>query len=229
MSVPGHVAIIMDGNGRWAEKKLLPHIAGHKKGVDVVPRIVEHAAMRGVRFITLYAFSWENWTRPKKEVSYLMDLFKTAFARELSRMLEKGVRIRFIGRRERLSPELLQQMDSIEKATSQCTTITVCVALNYGGRAEIIDAVRKLVAEGVPVDMIDDTTIGRYLYAPDIPDPDLIIRTSGEQRLSNFLVWQSVYSEMYITQVLWPDFNEDEFDVALDWFVTRQRRFGGRP
>jgi len=229
VSVPGHVAIIMDGNGRWAEKKLLPHIAGHKKGVDVVPRIVEHAAMRGVRFITLYAFSWENWTRPKKEVSYLMDLFKTAFARELSRMLEKGVRIRFIGRRERLSPELLQQMDSIEKATSQCTTITVCVALNYGGRAEIIDAVRKLVAEGVPVDMIDDTTIGRYLYAPDIPDPDLIIRTSGEQRLSNFLVWQSVYSEMYITQVLWPDFNEDEFDVALDWFVTRQRRFGGRP
>jgi len=227
--VPTHVAIIMDGNGRWAQKRLLPHIAGHKKGVDVVPRIVEHAAMRGVHFITLYAFSWENWTRPKTEVAYLMDLFKSAFAKELQRMLVKGVRIRFIGRRERLSPELIEQMDAIEKATCNCTTITVVVALNYGGRAEIADAVKAMVVKGVPADEITEDTIGDYLYASDIPDPDLIIRTSGEQRLSNFLIWQSAYSEIYITDILWPDFDETAFDAAMEWFETRQRRFGGRP
>lgn len=229
MSLPGHVAIIMDGNGRWAKKKLLPHVAGHKKGADIVPRIVEYAAKRGIRFITFYAFSWENWSRPVKEVSYLMDLFKVVFAKELARMIEKGVQIRFIGRRDRLSDDLVQQMDSIEDVTRNGTTITVCVALNYGGRAEITDAVKKIIADGLRVDDITDATVEDYLYTDGIPDPDMIIRTSGEQRLSNFLIWQSAYSELFITDVLWPDFDETVFDSALEWYATRQRRFGGRP
>lgn len=228
MSIPGHVAIIMDGNGRWAQKRLLPHIAGHKKGADIVPRIVEHAAKRGIRVITLYAFSWENWTRPAEEVSYLMDLFKVVFAKELKRMVEKGVQIRFIGRRDRLSSELITQMNEIERKTHDGATITVCVALNYGGRAEITDAVKRMVEESIAIETITDDTLSGYLYAPDIPDPDLIIRTSGEQRLSNFLLWQSAYSEIYITDVLWPDFDENTFDDAMEWYATRQRRFGGR-
>ncbi len=229
-SVPRHVAIIMDGNGRWAKKRLMPRIAGHRAGVDSVRAIVQRCGEVGVDALTLFAFSSENWRRPESEVGLLMELFLAALQRETKKLNQNNVRLRVIGERSRFSEKLQQEIVNAETLTASNTGLVLSVAANYGGRWDITQAARE-VAEQVRSglinpDAINEELLGRHMAMADLPEPDLFIRTGGEQRISNFLLWQLAYTELYFTDTLWPDFKQEAFDLALQSFVSRQRRFG---
>ena len=216
-----YVAIITDGNGRWAQQRGLPVAAGHQAGADTVKARLRDAADLGIRELTVYSFSTENWSRPAAEVAALMRLFSERILGETPELKEEGVRMRFMGRREGVAPELIAQMEWAEAETAHNDRITLFVAFNYGGRAEIIDAATRFQGGS-------EEDFRALLYAPEMHDPDLLIRTSGEQRLSNYLLWQSAYSELVFTDVLWPDFSRADFEAALEEFEARGRRFGGR-
>ncbi len=224
---PNHVAIIMDGNGRWARKRNLPRVAGHQAGTNNLRRILRACVDQGVKILTLYAFSTENWRRPEDEVNGLMRILETVIERELDELDRNGVQVRHIGRMDRVPAGLQAKIKSAVEKTRHNDRLILNVALNYGGRAEIVDAVRAMLAEGLNPDYIDEDTISRYLYTCGLPDPDLIIRTSGEYRSSNFLIWQGAYSEFYVTDAYWPDFDENELKKAIEQFNKRDRRFGG--
>ncbi len=228
--LPQHVAIIMDGNGRWARRRHLPRVAGHRKGIERVREIIETCLEIGIGYLTLYAFSKENWRRPSQEVRTLMELLDHHLREELPSMMEKGIRFRAIGDRWELSPHLQELLAHIERRTSSNSNLTLCLALSYGGRAEILKATReiaRMVLEGkVSPEEIDEDLFSQHLYTSGIPDPDLLIRTSGEYRISNFLLWQSAYTELYITHTCWPDFDRDAFIRALKDYQQRERRFG---
>ena len=217
----------MDGNGRWAQRRGLPRAAGHRRGVAVLTPLLEAAGRAGVKSLTLYAFSTENWDRPDWEVKTLMRLFLETARKKVPELNERGARLRFVGRREGLPERVLEALDEAEKLTAQNDSLDVYIALNYGGRAEIVDAARRMAADGVAPGDIDEGTFARYLYAPDVPEMDLVIRTSGELRISNFLLWQIAYAEFYVTETLWPDFSPEEFMQALRSFASRSRRRGG--
>jgi undecaprenyl diphosphate synthase len=222
------VAVIMDGNGRWAAARGLDVAEGHRAGSRALRPVVETAIDLGVQSLAVYAFSTENWTRSAEEVAALMDIFGETIDRELADLAAQGVRTRFIGRRDR-APEWLQaRMADLEEATADKTKLSLWIAFDYGGRAELVEAARRIVEDGVEADDVDEGLFARYLYAPDMPDPDLLIRTSGELRVSNFLLWQSAYAELVFTDALWPDFGPDEFRRALEDYAGRRRRFGGR-
>jgi len=226
--VAGSVAIILDGNGRWAKRRGLPTAAGHRAGARTVRRIVEAAIAVGVHDLSVFAFSTENWSRPPDEVDALMEIFAETIERELPDLAEQGVRVRFIGRRDR-APKLLQQrMAAMEDRTELNTRINLWVAFDYGGRAELVEAARRIVESGVEANEIDENVFAANLYAPELPDPDLLIRTSGELRISNFLLWQLAYSELVFVDKLWPDFDEGDLRSALQDYASRRRRFGGR-
>ena len=216
-----YVAIITDGNGRWAKARDLPVVEGHKAGADTVKARLRDAAEFGIRELTVYSFSTENWSRPAEEVTGLMRMFSQRILSETPELKEEGVRMRFLGRRDRVATALLEQMDWAEAETATNDTITLYVAFNYGGRAEILDAAARYDGGG-------EEAFRALLYAPEMHDPDLIIRTSGEQRMSNYLLWQSAYAELVFRDELWPDFSRDAFAAALDEYARRRRRFGGR-
>jgi undecaprenyl diphosphate synthase len=218
---PRYVAIITDGNGRWARERGLPVLAGHEAGADTVKARLRDAAELGVRELTVYSFSTENWTRPKAEVDGLMAMFAERIDRETPELHDEGVRMRFVGRREGLDPELTRRMDWAEEKTSANDRITLFVAFNYGGRAEIVDAARSFSGE-------TEEDFRRHLYAPDMHDPDLLIRTSGELRISNYLLWQLAYAELVFREELWPDFSRSAFEASLAEYRRRARRFGAR-
>jgi undecaprenyl diphosphate synthase len=224
--VPKHIAIIMDGNGRWAQRRHLPRTAGHHAGERNLHRILRACADRGVEMLTVYAFSTENWGRPQPEVTALMALFADASARETRNLHRNGVRVRHVGSMEGVSPHLKRAIEYAVELTRDNTRITLNVAFNYGGRAEIVDAIKRIVADGIPMEQIDENLVSRYLYTAAGPDPDLVIRTAGEMRLSNFLIWQSAYSEYYSTPTLWPDFGADDLDAAIESYASRHRTFG---
>ena len=229
--LPRHVAVIMDGNGRWAQERGLPRVEGHRAGVKAVREVVETAARMGVEVLTLYAFSVENWKRPRVEVWTLMNLLKEYVRRELDAMIENGIRCVPIGRWRELDPSVVAELERAVEATAGGTRMTLEIALNYSGRCEIVDACRKIVADwaaGKGTD-IDERTIGEYLYTAGLPDPDLLIRTSGELRISNFLLWQIAYTEIWVTETLWPDFGRRELYQAVIEFQGRDRRFGAVP
>lgn len=226
--LPAHVAIIMDGNRRWAEQNHVSRQRGHRAGAENIRRVIETMAMYEVPVLTLFAFSTENWVRPKREVDALIRLIGHFIDRELEKLHENGVRLRHMGSLDPLSPDLRKRVEEAMELTKDNDRITVNVAFNYGGRAEIVEAVRKIVADGIPEDRIDEALFATYLDTQGLPDVDLVIRTAGEQRLSNFLLWQTSYAEFYMTPVYWPDFGVDEVEKALIEFSHRQRRFGGR-
>ncbi len=226
-NLPRHVAIILDGNGRWAEQRGLPRLEGHRIGVKNVRPIVRHLKDQGIPFVTLYAFSTENWNRPADEVSGIFGILERIVATEARELHKNGVRILHIGRPEGLSTKLQKSIKDGIKLTENNTDMTLVLAFNYGGRAEIVDAARKLIVSGVPADSLDEKTFAKYLYNAGLPDVDLLIRTGGEIRTSNFLIWQAAYAEYYFTPVLWPDFDSSELDKALDAYSQRKRRFGG--
>jgi undecaprenyl diphosphate synthase len=217
----------MDGNGRWAKRRWLPRAAGHKAGVSVLKPLLETAGQAGVETLTLYAFSTENWNRPEREVKTLMRLFLETAREKVPELNERGARLRFLGRREGLPESVLRALQEAEELTASNDSLDVYIALNYGGRAEIVDATRRIVADGLAPEDVDERTFARYLYAPDVPEVDLVIRTSGELRVSNFLLWQIAYAEFYVTDTLWPDFSSEEFLQALKSFASRSRRRGG--
>jgi undecaprenyl diphosphate synthase len=228
--IPRHVAIIPDGNGRWAESRGLPRDEGHARGVEVVRQIVEAAHERGVRHLTLYAFSMENWGRPTEEVGAIMRLMERYLQRETDELVERGVRVRAIGRLEMLRPHLQRRVQELARRTEANTDMVLTFALSYSGRTELVDAARRLAraveAGKLEPDAIDEKALQMQLYAPDLPDPDLLIRTGGEHRISNFLLWQLAYTELWSTEVLWPDFSAAELDAALLEYQLRERRFG---
>jgi len=227
-AVPTHVALVMDGNGRWAQQRGLKRTEGHLRGEDALFECVEAALELGVQWITVYAFSTENWKRPKAEVKFLINFNRETIRRRRDQLHERGVRIRFIGRRNwRVPKSLLRDMDTAAELTGDNDRLTFTVAFNYGGRAEIIDAVRAALADGVEPERLDERSFGRYLYDPEMPDPDLVIRTSGENRLSNFLLWQAAYSEFLFLESLWPDFTRQTLYDAVREYQNRSRRFGG--
>ncbi|HEY3081041.1 MAG TPA: polyprenyl diphosphate synthase [Chloroflexota bacterium] len=225
-SVPGHVAIIMDGNGRWARARGLPRLAGHRAGTDNIRSILEACVEAGVDILTIYAFSTENWNRPEAEVFGLFALMEEVIRRETAELHRNGVRVSHVGWTEGLPPELVRSMEEAVALTAGNNRITLNVAFNYGGRAEIIDAFRRAVAAGVDVTRLDEQTFSRYLLTGGQPDPDLIIRTAGEMRLSNFLIWQAAYAEYYSTATYWPDFGREELLAAFEAYARRQRKFG---
>ena len=224
--VPRHVAIIMDGNGRWAAQRGLPRLEGHRAGVDNIHAVLEALGAHGTQYVTIYAFSTENWNRPPEEVDGLMSILQETIEQETAALHRKGVRILHLGRKDRLSPELQQSVAYAQDLTRKNQAITLSVAFDYGGRAEILEAVRRILREGVPLDELTEDLFTDYLYTAGLPDPDLIIRTGGEIRVSNFLLWQSAYSEYYSTSTPWPDLGEDDIAAAIESFRMRQRRFG---
>ncbi len=230
-SVPRHVAVIMDGNGRWAELRHKRRIEGHRAGTASVKEIVETAARVGLQVLTLYAFSVENWKRPKSEVSALMGLLRRYIDAELQTLVKSNVRLQVIGRQHELAPDVQEGLRKAMAKTRSCNGLLLNVALNYGGRTEIVDAVRRLLTDaaigGRAPETIDETTFGSYLYTAGVPDPDLLVRTSGEMRVSNFLLWQIAYAEIWVTDVLWPDFRRRHFLQALIDYQKRERRYGG--
>jgi undecaprenyl diphosphate synthase len=226
--VAGSVAVIMDGNGRWARRRGLPVAAGHRAGTKALRRTVEAAIDLGVHDLTVYAFSTENWSRPADEVEALMEIFGETIERELPDLAEQGVRVRFIGRRDRAPAALRARMEALEDRTELNTRLNLWIAFDYGGRAEIVEATRRLVESGVDPREVDENLIAANVYAPDLPDPDLLIRTSGELRISNFLLWQLAYAELVFVDTLWPDFGARELRAALADYARRRRRFGGR-
>jgi undecaprenyl diphosphate synthase len=229
-SLPRHVAVVMDGNGRWANKRHLPRAAGHKAGVKATRAIVENCAKKGIEALTIFAFSSENWNRPKDEVSSLMSLFVSTITAEVKKLDKKNVRVRFIGDRTRFSEKLQQSIEKSEQLTRDNTGLQLNIAANYGGRWDIVNACRRLaeaVKDGtVAVDDIDEEMFDSSLSLSELPAPDLFVRTGGEQRISNFLIWQLAYSELYFVDTLWPDFSDEDFEASLDWYAGRQRRFG---
>jgi undecaprenyl diphosphate synthase len=229
--IPRHVAIVMDGNGRWAEQRGLPRTKGHEAGEEALYDVVEGALEVGLRYLTVYAFSTENWDRPAPEVRFLMNFNRMLIRKRRDELHERGVRIRFMGRRDRRLPRsVLREMEAAEEMTARNRRMTLVVALNYGGRAELVDAVKALIADKGSRHLRGKRVVGqsiaRRLYLPDVPDPDLLIRTSGEMRISNFLVWQAAYAELWFTPVLWPDFNREHLFEAIRDFQKRERRFG---
>lgn len=225
--LPNHVAIIMDGNGRWAEKRGMPRLFGHRAGTDNVQGVVETFDRYQVRYLTLYAFSTENWRRPGVEVSGLFHILAEMIDRETRVLHKKGVKLAHLGKVDELAPELRDKVRKAIELTKNNTGLTLSIAFDYGGRAEILEAVRRIIHDDVPAEDITESLFGSYLYTADVPDPDLIIRTAGEMRLSNFLIWQAAYSEFYSTPTLWPDFDEKEIEKALVAYSRRERRFGG--
>ena len=225
---PRSVAIILDGNGRWAEARGLPVEAGHREGTRALRRTVEAAIDLGIESLTVYAFSTENWLRPPPEVDSLMEIFHETIERELPDLAAQGVRTRFLGRRDR-APEVLQErMETLERETADRERLQLWIAFDYGGRAELADAAKRMIEAGVLADEVSEDVFAVYLYAPEMPDPDLVIRTSGELRMSNFLLWQLAYSEFFFSDTLWPDFGEDDLRKAVAAYAGRQRRFGRR-
>jgi undecaprenyl diphosphate synthase len=226
--LPTHIACVMDGNGRWAERRGLPRTEGHAAGEQALFDTVEGALDIGLRWLTAWAFSTENWRRPADEVRYLMGFNEALLVRRRNELHDKNVRVRFIGRRDwRVPRRVLRRMDETVELTRRNTGLTLTMAFNYGGRAEILDAVRELVASGTPADKITEKRMRDHLYAPDMPDPDLVVRTSGEFRLSNFMLWELAYSELVFTDVLWPDFRREHLFDAIREYQSRERRFGG--
>jgi undecaprenyl diphosphate synthase len=225
-AIPRHIAIVMDGNRRWARQRHLPAIAGHRAGVETIRKTLRAARERGVEYLTLYSFSTENWSRDEEEVRGLMGLLEETIRRETDSLVRDDVRLEVIGRLHELSPGLQRSIGGAVEATSKCARGVMTLAFNYGGRAEIVDAVRRIVGEGLAPDAVDEAAIASRLYAPDHPDPDLLIRTGGELRVSNFLLWEVAYAEMWATPVLWPDFSVKDLDDALGSYATRERRFG---
>jgi undecaprenyl diphosphate synthase len=224
--VPHHVAIIMDGNGRWARSRGLPRLAGHRAGVDNLRRVLEASVEYGIQILTIYAFSTENWNRPESEVKGLIAILEEVIDRELQSLHENGVQLRHIGRLERLDPKLQDKVRHAIALTKDNDRLILNVAWNYGGRAEIVHAVQEIIRKGVPPDEITEELISQHLYTSESPDPDLIIRTSGEMRVSNFLIWQGAYAELYITPHYWPDFGPPELLEAIEDFAQRERRYG---
>jgi len=226
--IAGSVAIILDGNGRWAKRRRLPVAAGHRAGAKNVRRIVEAAIEYGIHDLSVFAFSTENWSRPQDEVEALMEIFAETIERELPDLVEQGVRVRFVGRRDRAPEELRRRMAAMEDRTALNARLNLWVAFDYGGRAELVEAARRIVESGVDPAEIDENVFAANLYAPELPDPDLLIRTSGELRISNFLLWQLAYTELVFAPELWPDFDARDLRVALAEYASRRRRFGGR-
>ena len=217
----------MDGNGRWAQRRWLPRAAGHRAGIAVLTPLLETAGQAGVETLTLYAFSTENWARPEQEVSTLMKLFLETARDKVPELNERGARLRFVGRRDGLPTSVLDALNEAEERTADNDKLVVYIALNYGGRSEIVDAARRIALDGLAPEEVDEATFARYLYAPEVPEVDLVIRTSGELRVSNFLLWQIAYAEFYVTETLWPDFSPEEFVTALESYASRSRRRGG--
>lgn len=225
--VPRHIAIVMDGNGRWANKRLMPRMVGHKFGVDALINLIDACADRGVEYLTVFAFSSENWRRPQDEVSGLMNLVFVVVAKYLQRLAERGVRIRIIGDRAAVSDKVREAWEHAENVTAGNSRITLSVAFNYGGRWDIVQACQRAITAGVAADQLDEAALSRHMALAYAPDPDLFIRTGGEVRISNFLLWQLAYAEMYFTDCLWPDFDAGELDKAIASFTRRDRRYGG--
>lgn len=232
-STPRHVCIVMDGNGRWAKNRLMPRTYGHQKGVEITRKAIQFFARAGVEHLTLFAFSSENWNRPQEEVGILMDLFLQALEKNSAELHQKNIRIRFIGDRTAFAPDLQKQIESSEQLTSANQQMTLNIAANYGGRWDILEAVKslagKLASQNLNPEQISQSLLASELSLANTPDPDLFIRTGGEQRISNFLLWQLAYAELYFTEVLWPDFSEQEMQLALDTYAQRQRRYGKIP
>jgi undecaprenyl diphosphate synthase len=224
--IPTHVAIIMDGNGRWAVEKGLPRVSGHRAGTENLRVVIEACAEFGIKYLTIYAFSTENWKRPSDEIQGLMRIFRTMLDRELMNLHENGVQLRHLGRLDRIDPDLQKKVREAVELTKDNQTLILNVAFNYGGRDEILQAVKGLIKDGHSAEEIDEKLFASYLYTADSPDPDLIIRTSGEYRCSNFLIWQGAYSEWYFTKTYWPDFNREELYQALVAYNQRERRYG---
>ena len=224
---PEHVAIIMDGNGRWALSRGLPRLAGHRAGTENLRRIIRASVDFDVKYLTIYAFSTENWRRPPAEVQGLMHIMEDVIDRELEELNQEGVRLRHLGRLEKLGSKLRKKVQHAVNLTKGNDRLTLNIAFNYGGRDEIVYGIQNMIRDGVAADDVDIDMVGKYLFTAGIPDPDLIIRTSGELRTSNFLIWQSAYSEWYITPTFWPDFDRDEYAKALETYAQRDRRFGG--
>lgn len=224
--VPRHVGIIMDGNGRWARARGLPRAAGHRAGTENLRRVLRAAVEFGVSILTIYAFSTENWSRPEGEVKALLTILEGVIDRELQELHQEGVQLRHVGRLKRLPAKLQQKIQQAIELTKNNQRLLLNVAFDYGGRAEIVDAARHIIADGVPADEVTEELISRHLYTAGLPDPDLIIRTSGEMRISNFLIWQGAYAEYYASPANWPDFDKDELHKALRTYTQRERRFG---
>ena len=224
--VPQHIAIIMDGNGRWAKRRLMPRVAGHRKGVEALRGVIRSCAERGVSHLTVFAFSSENWRRPEEEVTLLMELFMRALENEVARLHENEIRFRVIGDLSGFSERIQILIRNAEALTRNNTRLTFTVAANYGGRWDIVQAVKKLMASGTAADEVNEAALARHLSMAEMPEPDLFIRTGGEQRISNFLLWQLAYTELYFTDALWPDFDAAALDAAIASYRTRERRFG---
>ncbi len=229
MRIPRHVAIIMDGNARWAKKTGLSVAQGHRAGYENIERVTRYLAQSGVKETTLFAFSTENWNRPEDEVQALMDLASEAIERGVEEFHANGVKLRHVGYERRLPSHMVHKIKQAEHLTRDNTTITLNLAFDYGGRHEIVNAVKRIVTDGVPAEDIDEGLLSRYLFTAGIPDPDIVIRTGGEFRISNFMIWQSAYAEFYSSTALWPEFGEKEIDEAIKAYSQRQRRFGQRP
>lgn len=229
-AIPKHIAIIMDGNGRWAKKRLLPRSVGHRAGADAIQHLVEAVIRQGVKILTIFAFSSENWSRPKEEVNELMNLFLTRLEKKLNELNDKNVRLRFIGELSALNPNLRKRFEEAQMLTKDNQLLELVVAINYGGQWDILEACKKayqtLAEKQLPISALTQELFNQHLSTEDLPPPDLFIRTSGELRISNFLLWQLAYTELYFTEVLWPDFNEQQLQLALDAYASRQRRFG---
>jgi undecaprenyl diphosphate synthase len=224
--VPTHVAIIMDGNGRWALKRGLPRIAGHRAGTENLRRVLEGCGELGIKYLTLYAFSTENWGRPPEEVTGLMRILEDVIDSELQELSEQGVQLRHIGKINQLNPRLRAKVEQAVEMTKHNNRLILNIAFNYGGRDEIVQAIQHIITDGIPADSVTDQLVSEYLYTRNVPDPDLVIRTSGELRISNFLIWQAAYAEWYFTPVFWPDFDKAELRKAVEEYAARERRYG---
>ncbi len=224
--LPQHVAMIMDGNGRWALSRGLPRLAGHKAGTENLRRVIRSTVEFGIKYLTIYAFSTENWGRPPEEVRGLMYILEDVIDRELNELHKEGVQLRHIGRLEMLAPTLQEKVLDAMDVTKNNDRLILNIAFNYGGRDEIVQAIQRIIKDGIPPEKVTDELVNQYLYTKGVPDPDLIIRTSGELRISNFLIWQAAYSEWYVTPTYWPDFGKEEYRRALETFAARDRRYG---
>ena len=225
--LPRHVAIIMDGNGRWAISRGLPRLAGHKAGTENLRRVIRASVEFGIKYLTIYAFSTENWGRPPEEVQGLLHILEDVIDRELGELHKEGVQLKHIGRLERLAPMLQEKVVSAIELTKNNDKLVLSVAFNYGGRDEIVQAIQRIMKDGIQPEKVTDGLVSQYLYTAGVPDPDLIIRTSGELRVSNFLIWQGAYAELYSTPTYWPDFDKEEYRRALETYTQRERRYGG--
>lgn len=225
--LPNHIAFIMDGNGRWAKKRNLPRKAGHKAGTQNILSLLKTLGKYGIKYVTLYSFSTENWNRPEEEINAILNILGESLEKEVPELHKNGVRVCHIGHLERLPVKTREAIASAIELTKNNTSLTLNLAFDYGGRAEIVDAVKKIVSARIPIEAIDEKMFGNYLYTDGIPEVDLVVRTGGDLRISNFLLWQSAYSEFYFTDVLWPDFDDKEIEKALISFSQRERRFGG--